>query len=51
MGIGRRFFLLLMLVVMMLEMRVMRVVLGERFDLRGEVVFEVRVDMMGKILK
>lgn len=51
MGTGGRPPLLLMLAVMMLEMRVMRVVLRERPDLRGEAASEAGADMMGKILK
>lgn len=50
-GTGRRPPLLLMLAVMVLEMGVMRMVLGERPDLRGEATTKARADMMGKILK
>lgn len=50
-GTGRRPPLLLMLAVVMLEVRVMRVVLGERPDLRGEAASKARADMMGEILK
>lgn len=50
-GAGRRPPLLLMLAVMMLEVRMMRVVLGQRPDLRGEAASEARADMMGEILK
>lgn len=51
MGAGRRPPLLLMLAVMVLEVRVVRVVLGQRPELRGEAASEAWAHMMGEILK